>query len=872
MISNIFNRIAMFSLKKNKIRTASTIIGIILAVSLITMISSIVVSGQGFLENMIGDMEGTWHVKAVTPTITEAQSMVGHEEIQDYGLCQDIGFSKIENTVDENRKYLYISGINDGYSKVMPVEVIDGRLPENTNEIMLPEHFVSDTRQEYKVGDVITLQVGRRIDEDGNDLGINYGYSEGETLKESFSKEYSIVGISKELSTELGSAPLWYEACTGIDNNLKENTEYQCYIKLKKPSEVYNFIDKYIKNAGYGWNDNTDYLGVIGVGEVTAQQISLYIVGTVLILFIVIGSVCLINNAFAISINERIKQFGLLSSVGGTPKQLRKMIFFEAIVVCIIGIPVGIIIGVIMTRLLVHFWGGWIGGLFSLSKPFKLEVSGITIVIAALNSFLTVIISAALPARSIKAISPMEAINNITDEKISRKKVKTSSMIYKLWGLEGMLASKEYKKNKKRYKSVITSLTLSVLFFVGISTVGAYVEAIAKNYYPSTNSDIYVYSDNLKDIDEENSLYTVLGNQSGVEDSGYHISYGVEMLLGEYELSSGVYQALNYEQQLTSDKRFCTVAGLQFIPDEDFNEYAEKMNLTAEEFYNKEEIKAIAYDTVNYTKYNPMRTAKGSFLNHDMNTIQLNSYKFRNDIYEEDPAGEFNKKPLSIEIGAFAKELPISSDTGIKSYGSHLSIIMPEAMRYIIEDSYSLTPSVVMGFKVEDHKKAFIDMEKIIKDNYKDVIIKDYAETYGISRGMITFINFASYLFIIIFMAISIANIINTMVTSVGLRKREFAILQSVGMSDKGLDKMMNLECLIYASKAVTYGTILSIIVNIFIYLFVARLFDIGFLFPLGHYLISVLCVFVSIFGIMHLIMRKVKAANVIEGVRNENI
>ena len=137
---------------------------------------------------------------------------------------------------------------------------------------------------------------------------------------------------------------------------------------------------------------------------------------------------------------------------------------------------------------------------------------------------------------------------------------------------------------------------------------------------------------------------------------------------------------------------------------------------------------------------------------------------------------------------------------------------------------------------------------------------------------MVTLIDFASYLFIIIFMAISIANIINTMMTNVGLRKREFAILRSVGMSDKGLDKMMNLECLIYASKAIIYGTILSIIVNIFIYLFVAKLFDIGFLFPLGQYLISISCVFISVFSIMHLIMKKIKAANVIEGVRNENI
>lgn len=871
-MDNIFNRIAIMYLKKNKIRTVATIIGITLAVTLITMISTIVVSGQNFLVNMIGGMDGTWHLNTTVHTLAEAEKMVSYEEVQQYGLKQDIGFSEIKNTVDESRKYVYISGISDEYFDLMPIELLYGRLPTNSSEIILPEHFLSDTGNQYNIGDKVIFNVGRRIHKDGDDLGINYGYSDGETIKEVISKEYTIVGVMKQLSTEGGQSPLWYETCSGIDANILEDTEYRCYLKLNKPTDLYNFIDKYIKNKGFGWNDNSDYLGVIGAGKVTAQQLSLYGVGVIIIFLIVIASVCLINNAFAISINERIKQFGILSSVGGTSKQLSKMIYFEAFVVCIIGIPLGIIIGVLTINILVKLCGEWISGLFLLKEPLELKISGVTIIIASLISFFTVLLSAAIPAKSIKLISPMDAISNRVEQKIVNKKIKTSNIIYRLLGLEGMLALKEYKKNKKRYKSVIISLTVSVLLFVVISTVGLYVKVIARNYYPSTNSDIYVYSDNLKDIEEKTSLYTILREDSMVKDQRYHISYGIEMLLEENQLSPGVYQNLAYEQQLTSDNKFYTIAGLKFIPDIDFNKYVESMSLTTDRFYDNEKPMAVLYDTVNYTKYNPMRTAKGSFLNHNMKEIELNSYIFKNDIYEIDKLGEFNQKPLTIEIAAFSNELPMSCDTGIKGYGSNISIIMPESMRDIITRNYTITPTVVIGYKVENPKKAFIKMEEIIKENYKDVVIINYAEKYEISKGMVILINFTSYLFVVIFMSISIANILNTMITNIGLRKRELAILQSSGMSDRSLNKMMNIECLIYALKSVLYGTILALLINIIIYLFLGQLFDIGFLVPFKSYLISIICVFISIFGVKKLAIRKISNENIVERIRSENI
>ena len=381
---NILKKLTLKSLKLNRKRSMVTTIGIILSVALITAVAGVYVSGMTSLINFARTERGNFHVSYYDVPKDEIELFKTNRKIEEIFLIKHIGYAKLEGIKNENKPYAQVKGYTKDSLKNLCCILTDGRLPENENEIVIPTHLKTNGRLVLSLGDEITLDIGKRVTSDGLEINKDNPYTENEKVIDTTSKTYKIVGIiERPASTiESYSSPGYsfityidekdvagkvdvYTRYTkegldnfnrvtanilGIDENLfeKVNSENPNYTK-----EDMQEFEKQMQNAKYKVDANTY---VIMLEKDPAKIINdtggIEILAGVVCIIIVITSVFCIKNSFAISITEKTKLYGMLRSVGATKKQIRKNVLFEAFILGIIGIPIGILSGFLATFIL----------------------------------------------------------------------------------------------------------------------------------------------------------------------------------------------------------------------------------------------------------------------------------------------------------------------------------------------------------------------------------------------------------------------------------------------------------------------------------------------------------------------------------------
>ena len=293
---------------------------------------------------------------------------------------------------------------------------------------LLPEHLASNGNVFYEIGDEITLALGNRI-LDGHTMHQNnpcYVYEDGkqiktdEVLEITEERTYTVVGFYERPNFEPYTAP-GYTAITVEDKNPISEMNFDIYFKMEDPQYVYDFIN----DNGISGVTNDEVLLFNGVAHFDTFYTMLYGVAAIIIGLIMVGSVSLIYNAFAISVSDRTKQFGLLASVGATKKQLRRMVLFEAIVVSLIGIPLGIIAGIGGIGVTLLLIGHKISSVGRFAQPMRICVSPAAIVIAIVVALVTVLISAWVPSMRATKISAVEAIRQNRDIRADKSSTNT---------------------------------------------------------------------------------------------------------------------------------------------------------------------------------------------------------------------------------------------------------------------------------------------------------------------------------------------------------------------------------------------------------------------------------------------------------------
>ncbi|MDR2753474.1 MAG: ABC transporter permease, partial [Oscillospiraceae bacterium] len=356
---NIFNRVALQALKKARTRTIVTIIGVILSVAMITAVTTFIASLQNNLIQGTIAKSGDWQVKFRDVNSNFLQKAASEEEVKTVAVMQNVGYTPLPGGTNPSKPYLYVTGLDDAAFRTIPLKLKAGRLPQNSGEIIVPAHIEATGGAQLHVGDSVTWALGGRTIE-GKKVWQNTPFQNGErenSAKETFAEEtvktFTIVGIFKRPSFEEYAAP-GYTAITKMDLERGEGkNSLDVYVTLKKPGKIYEYAKRIGANTTHEFNQ--DLLLFYGVSTNDSFNAVLYSLGGILIIMIMIGSILLIYNSFAISVSERARQFGILSSVGATQKQLQKSVLFEGVCIGMIGIPLGLLAGVGGIGITLHF-------------------------------------------------------------------------------------------------------------------------------------------------------------------------------------------------------------------------------------------------------------------------------------------------------------------------------------------------------------------------------------------------------------------------------------------------------------------------------------------------------------------------------------
>lgn len=897
---NVLHQFTRKTLSQNRTRTIVTIVGIILSVSMITAVTTFASSLQAFLIDTVEMTDGKWHGAVYGVTSDQWKQVQASSEVKNVGASQMVGYAKLEEEENEYKPYLYVTGIDAGFLDLIPITVTNGRMPATEEEILLPEHLASNGGIQHQIGDVLELDLGERKTPDGKTLNQHNPYSPEavpETLTLKTQKRYTVVGFYERPNFEGMEAP-GYTALTGVKPEAEGSVDL--YLQMEDPKQVYLFTqDTFQENE---MEYNYDLLRFIGASDEQSFNVVLFSLIGILIVIIMAASILLIYNAFSISVSERTRQFGLLSSVGATKRQMKQSVLYEALVLSAIGIPLGVLAGIAGIGITLKL----IEGLFALSffatskATFHLSVSVTAVVVAVVVGLITVLLSAYWPAKRAVHGSAVDAIRQSADIKIKPRQVKTSRLTYKLFGLEGMLASKNFKRNKRKYRATVISLFVSIVLFVSASSFCAYLGQSVNAVVEDISYDIqYYYTPDLAENVSFGTLYQELFGANGVTKGSYFTDVEREIEVSS-EMLSEDFQTFRQDHLDTMDPNLPADtstfnAQIIFVNDQTYQAYLEENGYDVNTYMNTQNPVAIAVSYQKIYEYQEGKYYTFHVLNDENMSInyaypkEIPGYYLIGDGYEEDGSYfyEYQKEDgtgdilrLTKEQAAETKTLRIGAVSDQKLfgtdcyYGEQICIFYPHsAMKAIIGEDSEKTTSKTMVFQADHHKETYDEQIKIL-DHYQlsGGRLNDIASVSETNRALVTIINVFAYGFIVLISLIAATNVFNTISTNLRLRTREFAILKSVGMGEKGINRMMRYECLLYGLKGLIFGIPASVFVTYLIYRSISQGLNTSFFIPVSSILIAVISIFVVVFATMIYARNKLKKENIIDVLKTETI
>ncbi len=937
---NIFHKVTLKFLKENRTRTLVTIVGIILSASMFTAVTTMVSSLSQYLINYSIYTDGNWYGAAYGLSVQDKDKLASDPHTENSVSMELLGFSQLE-TSNNAKPYICVFGIESDFTDMMPIHLTQGRLPENNQEILLPEHLKTNGGIAYALKDTLSLSLGIRMDNEGNVLSNSVSYLNltepnynrkqddtglSEKLIESETRTYTVVGFYERPSFENYDSP-GYTALTVSDNSRKNL--YNLYLLTDAGKQTVSVLNKIFEQAdAEEYKVNYDLLRYYGYSGESSYNRVLYSLSAILILIIMFGSISLIYNAFSISVSERTRQFGLLASIGATKRQLTGSVLFEALFLSIIGIPLGILSGILgisitlffIRDMLANVFGFYVGSytmtrlsmILGPAKEISLNIhpSFSAIAIAASVSLLTVIISAYIPARRAMKKPAIDAIRQAGDISIRSCKIRTLGLTQKLFGFEGMIATKNYKRSRRKYRATVISLFLSIVLFISASSFCAYLTFSTISVVNDKGYDLsyYFHSDSDYTID---SIHSELSKAQGVTDSTYSLTLYFNSKIPTSQLSRELqnYQK-NLAQQREEEYQEYETSPLDlfviFLADDDFRDYLREQKLPEKDYFNKDEPKAVLLDSLRLYQENEKKFYRfkafsntkdirlNAYLTQDQKNYsyagtnrnengELCSLLINNDTDKSFylPLNECLEIPFS--IGAEAEESPDFFSENSEyvrlfypySMIDHVFSNMREDTSYyeISDLPLSENHTTELLFQCEDHNAAYTSMSNILANkNLSSSSLFNYAASEESQRAMVNVVNIFSYGFIILISLIAAANVFNTISTNINLRRREFAMLKSIGMTPGAFTKMMNFECLLYGFKGLIYGLPVSFFVTWLIYQSINEGLEMAFFVPWYSIVIAVGSVFLVVFSTMIYSMRRIRKENTIDALKNENI
>ena len=862
----VLTKITIKNLKLNKKRTIGTLVGIILSVALICAVAGMATSLRQSLIQTASSNTGYWHLKLSNINKEDIEKLKNNRDIKDLNIINDVGYAKLAKSANENRPYIHLYSLDEKRFNNMELELVEGNYPQNSNEIAISKSIIDDAQVDLKIGDTITFNIGDRYIGDRM-LSSGYEFEPAELMNEpenvdlilsempedstketdverkeeikvNFTKEFTIVGIMSENEQPIKPISFMYDAGYACVTNGLDEGETNAYIAFKNPLDSETSIDEILGinlNSGeiseYRYSINYEILKWesfnTNLGDSSLNM--MIAIAIIVIAIIILTSVYCIKNTFSISLTEKIKMYGMLSSIGATKKQIKKSVIQEGMILSLIGIPVGILVGILLVYILVIAVRGALSGILDI-VVFKITL--LPILISIILGIVTVYLSCLSAARKAKKITPLEAIKSSNDIKIKSQKIKSPKIIKKIFGVGGVIAYKNLKRSKKKYRTTVISIAMSVFVFIASSTLINYAFEAMGGYYKDYDYNIK-FSSTSSDGQE---LKQILNDENF---SNYTLLYKTNSILKITDMSklSEFGKTVFIENDLYKNNEIpIEIYGLN---SEDFKEYLEKLRVD----YDKNKDKAVLLDY--YSLYKEGKTIKNRLLTYSPN---------------DSISGNVEDKEFNVSISKITETVP----DGLEGTYFYSAVIVLNVDEY--GNNFNFVPNMLTTNSEEPD-----DLAKR-SQKYDNMYVTNIASEVRFYDSVRLVVYIFAYGFIGIITLIGVTNIFNTLTSNIDLRQREFAMLKSIGMTKKEFNKMINLETLFYSLKALIFGIVLGLIVSFAIYKAFAQSLDYGFKIPMQAMLISILFVFVIVFIIMKFAIGKINKQNIIDTIRKENI
>ena len=865
---NVIKKLTFASVKNNKKRGIATVIAIILSTALICgtagLCTSAVISFQQAAVYQVGD----FHLTVENVNRTELTQITENAQVKDFFLTKSLGYGVLDGSINEDKPYVYVWALSSrALSGGWGLHLIEGRMPENENEIVISDHIRSNAGVILKTGDTMNVSLGQRINADGDVLNQNDPLSEEiqEHIIGTKDRSFKIVGVISrpDPSLEDFMAPGYTCFTFASDEELQSADPVNVSFTLKDARTYQRFSDTLFSNLS-SWGtviENTEFLEYSGALSAHTLQFILG-VGVIVTLIIMVTSIFVIRNSFAISVSEKTKYYGILASVGATSKQIRKSVLFEGLIFGAIGIPLGIGSGITAIIVLLKIVNALLSDLVN-GLEFVYYLPVVFAVVSALLAAVTIFFSALIPAVRAGKIAPVEAVRGNREINVREKEVRVSGLTEKLFGVGGLIAAKNLKRSRKKYRTTVISLVLSVTVFISLSSFVGYMNKSVSNQFEDLSINLTVYAAN-ESVDCE-ELYSKLLSSADVERYSYYYfgdswcdaeTYGTATTVAEakknYEETRETYDfegenALTEQELKDSFTRMYIIAAV--YNDEYFESYLKELGVS-----DPVEKAAILCDLNSRTKIKAG------------DEVKLNFARLRSD-EESDPA-DFAEVPLRV-----SKVVTDGHPMGLEGYNSGSLCLIVSKSFFAKDPSFMSTFPSSLYVKAADPKTAETAFQEIISGDakYSGTTVYNQETDSDEQKRVILIAEIFLYGFITVITLIGVTNIFNTITTNMNLRQKEFAMLRSVGMTDGEFNRMVRLESLMYGLRSLIIGVPLGVLGGAAFYTLFHDEFSLGYVFPLNAIVISVVFVFIIVGLTMRYSLAKINKQNVIETIRNEN-
>ncbi|NSI71486.1 FtsX-like permease family protein [[Eubacterium] rectale] len=933
---NLMKTLTLKNLKLNRKRTIVTIVGIILATALLSALVTLVSSFQYSMIEYQKQKDGDFHVKFSNVKMSELSEFKNNRNIESTFETMGMGFAKLDGCKNEDKPYAYVMATDEAGFERGCFKLIEGRMAKNEDEIVIPRHLKTNGRIDIKVGDEITLDVGKRYD--SNTEGViseNCAYEhEAETLTDTVTKHYKVVGIMErpgygmEDYSAAGYTFVTYsDELAAIDNGTKSEaseadttlTVYSRYTQkalrnkdavtadiigvdeklfekannssVEMSSEESDRFLKEMENAKYDIYMNGYLINYECVFPIDGSFKALFTVAAVVALIIILTSVYCIKNSFNISITEKIRQYGMLASVGATRRQIKSSVKTEAAMLGVVGIPVGTMSGILASLILVKVVNALSAGWLNVALSFHTSLPAL--ILAVILSIATIYFSATGSARRAAKVTPLEAIRNTKEIKIKSAKLKTPAIIGRIWGIGGVISYKNIKRNNKKYRTTVTSIVICSVTFIVISYFMSMAFSVVGMSYASADYNIGINMSCKKDIDIE-KFSKLLSGIEGAEDYLVGAGYDFDVSKPEYTKEYGEYCRQLYDDSEDVSQMFL----ITVLDDKSYDKYASDadiknaaagailVNKCTFDVYNENSSKYVKKEMELY-KYKAGDTIECGYNVYDDASSDDNAVEGGTESSTEDNSGYVDeetinngvRKTVDVTIAGVTDKVPI----GYKGYSNTLLFMNQKGFESLwgdgkngneIKPGYASYSAYVVAENADEYQDTF---EKETEGNPEYSQISFYVSNMDKQmrdeKSLFTLLGVFAYGLIVVIALIGITNIINTLSTGMELRSREFATLRSIGMTDKQFVGMVRLESVFISVKALVIGVPLGILISYLLCVMMNRMDDaIIYEPPYKAIILCILVVIMLIYAIMKLSMTKLRHNNIIETIKNENL